>query len=83
MSNCETSTESEQSKMTTSLPPRKPDVYEIVSGGDDAGACGIWRDGEMVASWRQIEATGRRFCQVVGLPDRIIAEIVAEIKAAK
>jgi hypothetical protein len=37
----------------------------------------------MVASWRQIEATGRRFCQVVGLPDRIIAEIVAEIKAAK
>jgi hypothetical protein len=70
--------------MTTkpSLPTRKPDVYDVVHG-DDPGACGIWSDGEMVASWRQIEATGRRFCQVVGLPDRIIAEIVAEIKAAK
>jgi hypothetical protein len=37
----------------------------------------------MVASWRQVEATGRRFYRIVGLPDRIIAEIVAEIKVEK
>lgn len=68
--------------MTTSSPPRKPDVYEIVHG-DEPGACGIYRGGEMVASWRQVERTGRRFTNIVGLPDRIIGQIVADVEAKR
>jgi hypothetical protein len=35
----------------------------------------------LVASWRQVERTGRRFTSIVGLPDRIIAQIVADVEA--
>lgn len=63
---------------TTSSTPKQQPVYEIVSHGD-GGNEGIYQNGEMVASARQIDRAGYQFSRVVYYTDYALAEVVEAV----